>query len=61
MEDYGSYYILKCLVDVPENPNTNYSKADGVIGVDCNLEHFTWANVTKDGNYKGSGSLIFRF
>ncbi|PHB17417.1 transposase [Bacillus pseudomycoides] len=59
VEDHGEYYIVKCLVDVPENPNTNYSKADGVIGVDCNLEHFAWANVTKDGNYKGSGSLHF--
>jgi len=59
VEDHGEYYIAKCLVDVPENPNTNYSKADGVIGVDCNLEHFAWANVTKDGNYKGSGSLHF--
>ncbi|PGC40296.1 transposase, partial [Bacillus pseudomycoides] len=39
LEDYGAYYIVKCLVDVPENPQTNYSKSDGVIGVDCNLEH----------------------
>nr|WP_277818664.1 IS200/IS605 family accessory protein TnpB-related protein [Bacillus sp. TL12] len=59
VEDYGSYYIVKCVVDVPENPHTNYSTSDGVIGVDCNLEHFAWANVTKDGNYKGSGSLRF--
>ncbi|PEI42103.1 transposase [Bacillus pseudomycoides] len=59
VEDYGEYYIVKCLVDVPENPHTNYSKSDGVIGLDCNLEHFAWANVTKDGNYKGSGSLGF--
>ncbi|WP_240523700.1 IS200/IS605 family accessory protein TnpB-related protein, partial [Bacillus cereus] len=59
VEDYGSYYIVKCLVDVPENPHTNYSTSDGVISVDCNLEHFAWANVTKDGNYKGSGSLRF--
>ncbi|PHE52001.1 transposase, partial [Bacillus pseudomycoides] len=47
VEDYGEYYIVKCLVDVPENPHINYSKSDGVIGVDCNLEHFAWANVTK--------------
>ncbi|CAI8736035.1 transposase [Bacillus pseudomycoides] len=59
VEDYGAYYIVKCLVDVPENPHINYSKSDGVIGVDCNLEHFAWVNVTKDGNYKGSGSLRF--
>lgn len=30
-----------------------------MIGVDCNLNHFAWAHVTKDGNYKGSGSLHF--
>ncbi|PEF21960.1 IS200/IS605 family accessory protein TnpB-related protein [Bacillus pseudomycoides] len=59
VEDHGEYYIVKCLLDVPKNPHTNYSKSDGVIGVDCNLEHFAWANVTKDGNYKGSGSLRF--
>ncbi|CAI8837586.1 IS200/IS605 family accessory protein TnpB-related protein [Bacillus sp. IT-79MI2] len=59
VEDYGPYCIVKCLVDVPENPHTNYSRSDGAIGVDCNLEHFAWANVTKDGNYKGSGSLHF--
>ncbi|MEK7021525.1 IS200/IS605 family accessory protein TnpB-related protein [Bacillus sp. FSL K6-6038] len=59
LEDYGAYYIVKCLVDVPENPQTNYSTSDGAIGVDCNLEHFAWANVTKDGNYKGSGALVF--
>ncbi|WP_235607988.1 IS200/IS605 family accessory protein TnpB-related protein, partial [Bacillus cereus] len=59
IEDHGDYYIVKCLVDVQENTNTNYSKSDGVIGVDCNLDHFAWANVSKDGNYKGSGSLRF--
>ncbi|EEL49972.1 Transposase, IS605 OrfB [Bacillus cereus Rock3-44] len=59
VEDHGEYYIVKCLVDMPKNPHTNYSTSDGVIGVDCNLEHFAWANVTEDGNYKGSGSLRF--
>ncbi|WP_240520162.1 IS200/IS605 family accessory protein TnpB-related protein, partial [Bacillus sp. AFS019443] len=59
VEDHGEYYIVKCLVDVPENPHTNYSKADGVIGVDCNLDHFAWTHVTEDGNYKGSGSFHF--
>ncbi|PEF72490.1 transposase, partial [Bacillus pseudomycoides] len=55
VENHGEYYIVKCLLYVPKNPHTNYSTSDGVIGVDCNLEHFAWANVTKDGNYKGSG------
>ncbi|GAB6454555.1 IS200/IS605 family accessory protein TnpB-related protein [Bacillus luti] len=59
VEDHGDYYIVKCLVDVQANTNTNYSKSDGVIGMDCNLDHFAWANVSRDGNYKGSGSLRF--
>jgi IS605 OrfB family transposase len=59
VEDHGEYYIIKCLFDVPTNPSTNYSTSDGVIGVDCNPNHFAWASVTQDGNYKTSGTLPF--
>uniref|UniRef100_UPI00101CECF1 transposase n=1 Tax=Ectobacillus funiculus TaxID=137993 RepID=UPI00101CECF1 len=34
IEDHGTYYIIKCIVEEPEHPHINYSKADGVIGVD---------------------------
>ncbi|MFC6600648.1 hypothetical protein ACFQDF_00465 [Ectobacillus funiculus] len=32
IEDHGTYYIIKCIVEEPEHPHINYSKADGVIG-----------------------------
>ena len=58
-EDHGAYYIFKCLVETELNPHINFSTADGVIGVDCNVNHFAWANVTKDGNYLNSGVINF--
>ncbi len=30
----GDYYIFKTVVHIPSNKNINYSKADGLIGVD---------------------------
>ncbi|MED2737127.1 IS200/IS605 family accessory protein TnpB-related protein [Bacillus toyonensis] len=59
VEDYGTYYIIKCIVEVESNLHTNFSTSDGVIGVDCNVDHFAWANVSRDGNYLGSGKLSF--
>ncbi|WP_088362995.1 IS200/IS605 family accessory protein TnpB-related protein [Bacillus cereus] len=59
IEDYGTYYIIKCIVEVQSNPHTNFSTSAGVIGVDCNVDHFAWANVSRDGNYLGSGKLSF--
>ncbi|WP_319802165.1 hypothetical protein [Bacillus thuringiensis] len=47
---------MKYLVVVPENLHINYSKSGGAA---YNLNHYTWANVTEDGNYKGSGSFPF--
>ncbi|HZG73311.1 MAG TPA: hypothetical protein VEY51_17380, partial [Chondromyces sp.] len=43
IEDYGSYYIIKCLIDVAENEHINYSTSDGVIAIDCNADHFAIA------------------
>ena len=59
IEDHGDYYIIKCIVDVEPNEWINFSNSDGVIGIDCNVNHFAWANVTKDGNYLESGKLPF--
>ncbi|MDQ0242595.1 IS605 OrfB family transposase [Bacillus fengqiuensis] len=59
LEDYGSYYIVKCLIDVEENEHINFSTADGVIAVDCNVDHFAVADVSKDGNYLGGYSQHF--
>ncbi|WP_458415474.1 IS200/IS605 family accessory protein TnpB-related protein [Schinkia sp. CFF1] len=49
LEDHGDYYILKCLIQVPSFSKSNYSKADGVIGVDCNVDHFAISNISNTG------------
>jgi IS605 OrfB family transposase len=59
VEDHGDYYIIKNIVDVASNPIVNFSTSDGVIGVDCNVDHFAWADLSKDGNYLDSGKLSF--
>jgi len=59
IENYGDYYMIKNIVDVELNPCVNFSTSDGVMGVDCNVDHFAWADVSKDGNYLGSGKLLF--
>ncbi|PEB62688.1 transposase [Priestia megaterium] len=59
VEDHGDYYIIKCLLDVEEEVLVNFSTSDGVIGVDCNVNHFAWTDVSKDGNFLGSGTFSF--
>ncbi|MBU8686489.1 IS200/IS605 family accessory protein TnpB-related protein [Priestia megaterium] len=59
VEDHGDYYIIKCLIDVEEEVLVNFSTSDGVIGVDCNLDHFAWTDVSKDGNLLESGTFSF--
>ncbi|MGP7815959.1 hypothetical protein [Niallia sp. 01092] len=59
IEDHGNYYIIKCLIDVEEETFVNFSTSDGVIGVDCNVNHFAWTNISKDGNFLESGKLEF--
>lgn len=59
VEDHKDYYIIKCLIDVEEEITVNFSTSDGVIGVDCNVNHFAWTDVSKDGNFLESGKLSF--
>lgn len=59
VEEYGTYYIVKCVIDISPNPYVNVSMSGGVIGVDCNVNHYAWTNVSRDGNYLGSGSFSF--
>jgi IS605 OrfB family transposase len=59
VEDHGDYYIIKCLLDVEEEVIVNFSTSDGVIGVDCNVDHFAWTDVSKDGNFLESGKFSF--
>ena len=58
VEDHKTYYIVKCQLDV-ESIESNFSKYDGIIGIDCNLDHYALANVSKDGNLLQSKVLKF--
>ena len=49
MEDHGDYYIFKCIIDVPKNPHVNYAKSAGVVGIDCNVDHFAIAEINNKG------------
>lgn len=59
VEDHGDYYIIKCLLDIEEEVFVNFSTSNGVIGVDCNVNHLAWADVSKDGNFLESGKFSF--
>ena len=59
LEDHGDYYIIKCMVDVESNPPTNYSKSAGVIGIDCNVDHFAVADVNVKGQLLSSHAIPF--
>ncbi|PGK52474.1 transposase [Priestia megaterium] len=57
VEDHQDYYIIKCLIDEEESVNKNYSKADGLIGVDCNMDHFAVTSINQKGQLTDSFSL----
>ncbi|MFB9760801.1 IS200/IS605 family accessory protein TnpB-related protein, partial [Ectobacillus funiculus] len=59
IEDHDTYYIIKCIVEEPEHPHINYSKADGVIGVDVNYNHIAFSNVNGQGQLLSSSCLYF--
>ncbi len=61
VEDFGDYFIFKCIIEEEPNPFKNYSKSDGVIGVDCNVDHFAISNVNSKGQLLSSWSLPFDF
>jgi IS605 OrfB family transposase len=59
VEDHGDYYIFKCMVDVEPKKQANYSRSVGVIGVDCNVDHFAIANINAKGQLISSQSMPF--
>ncbi len=59
VEDYGDYYIFKCIIEEEPNPLKNHSKSDGVIGIDCNVDHFAISNVNSKGQLLSSWSPPF--
>jgi IS605 OrfB family transposase len=59
IEDHGEYYIVKCIIDEEKSEFVNYSKMDGIIGIDCNVDHFAISNVNSKGQLISSWSLKF--
>lgn len=59
VEDHKDYYLFKCLVDVPENENKNYSRVDGLLGLDLNVDHIAWSNINNKGQLIQSGVFSF--
>jgi IS605 OrfB family transposase len=59
LEDHGEYYIFKCIVNEEENQYVNFSKSDGIIGIDCNVAHFAVSNINRKGQLISSHTLDF--
>ena len=59
VEDHGEYYIFKCILDIPEIDCINHSRADGLLGVDLNVDHIAWSNINSKGQLVKSG--VFEF
>lgn len=59
IEDKGDYFIIKCLVDLPKDESINYSKSDGLIAIDTNVDHIAWANLDSKGNLLDFGTIPF--
>ena len=59
VEDRGDYYIIKAILELPKKEDINYSKSDGIIGVDVNVDHFALANISSDGNILGHKIIPF--
>lgn len=59
VEDHGEYYIFKCMAEGEKNEYKNDSTSDGVIGIDCNVNHFAISNVNAKGQLISSWSQKF--
>lgn len=58
IEDKGEFYIVKAVIELPKK-DINYSKSDGIIGIDINYDHFALVNVSADGNFLGHKTIYF--
>ena len=58
IEDKGEFYIIKAIVELPKK-DLNYSKSDGIVGLDINYDHFALANISADGNLLGYKIIKF--
>lgn len=59
IEEHKDYYIVKCSINEEENEYKNHHKNTGIIGIDCNVDHFAVANINRKGQLLDSFSLNF--
>ena len=59
IEDYGDYYIFKCIVELPKNENLNYSRDNGIVSYDINYDHIAWSDLNKQGSLVNRGVIKF--
>lgn len=59
LEDLGDYYIIKVMITPKENDSKNYSRSDGIIGIDLNVDHIAWSDVNRDGQLIQTGTHYF--
>lgn len=50
IERHNGYFIIKAIIEVEASKDVNYSKADGIIGMDLNYDHIAWSDVDRHGN-----------
>lgn len=48
--DKGNFYIFKCIVELPNDKYINYSKSNGIISIDINVDHIALTNLNKKGS-----------
>lgn len=59
VEDHKTYYIVKCQLDVENENIITLKNSYGIVGVDCNLDHYALCNVSDDGNLLNSKVINF--
>ena len=59
IEDYGDYYIFKCIIELLKNENLNYSREDGIISYDVNCDHIAWVNLNRQGSIVDKGIIKY--
>ena len=48
--DKVEYYIFKCIVTLPDNEYVNYSKKNGIVSIDINVDHIAVTNLNSQGS-----------
>ena len=58
IEDRGDYFLIKAMFTPQINKDEfNYSKVNGVVGIDINVDHITFAEIDSKGNLLDNGTI----